>query len=165
MSYREELRSFNRYEYHKGFYNDGDDPTKILNEIKYTDFFDDPNDKEFPLDCAYHLLCGSCNHFAISLQRMLNYTPYIIESPKSAGFHAFCQVYKRGKWFYIDARGATTSFDEFMDIAKKFVFNEYIIRPLNDNDIAYWEEHHYYDDEAYKFAEAVIKKYKECYEI
>ena len=52
-----------------------------------------------------------------------------------------------------------------MDIAKKFVFNEYIIRPLNDNDIAYWEKHHYYDDEAYKFAEAVIKKYKECYEI
>ena len=60
MSYREELRCFNRYEYHKGFYNDGVDPTKTLYEIEYTDFFDDPNDNEFPFNCAYYLLCGSC---------------------------------------------------------------------------------------------------------
>ena len=165
MNHRKEFRSFNRYEYHKGFYNDDDDPTEALSKIKYTDFFDEPEDEDFPFYCAYELLCGSCNHFALSLQKVLNYTPYIIESKKLKGFHAFCQVYKRGRWYYIDARGATTSFNEFMDIAKQFVSDEYVIRPIDDNDIAKWEEDPYYEEEAYKFAEAVIESYKECYEI
>ena len=52
-----------------------------------------------------------------------------------------------------------------MDIAKQFVSNEYIIRPVNDKDIEKWEEQPYYDDEAYAFAEAIINKYRECYEV
>lgn len=153
---------FNRCEHHKGFYNE-EDPTKALSKIYYADFFEYPNDDEFPYDTAFELLCGSCNHFSLSLKKIFNYTPYIIEGRNKRGFHSFCQVYKNKKWYYIDARGITSSFDEFMDIAKSFVSDEYIIRPVDSNDIEDWESDFDYNKEAYAFAEAVIEKFREYY--
>ena len=71
---------------------------------------------------------------------------------------------KQGKKiYYVDARGITSSFDEFMDVAKTFVTDEYVIRPVNQNDINEWAQNNKYDAEAYALAEAVITKYKECY--
>lgn len=162
MSNKEAICTFSRFEYHKGFYNDGD-PIKSLLDINYTDFFEFPDDDDFPYTTAYELLCGSCHHFALSLKKALNYNPYIIEGIDEKSFHAFCQIYRNGKWRYVDARGITSSFNEFMDIAKRFVGDEYIIRPVNSNDIDEWERDSNYNAEAYAFAEAVIKKFKECY--
>ena len=113
---KEDLISFKQYGWHKGFYHD-DNITESLGKIKYTDFFDYPDDDDFPYYSASSLLCGSCNHFALSLKNVFKYTPYIIEGNYSKGFHAFCQLYKAGTWYYIDARGITSSFDEFMKIA------------------------------------------------
>lgn len=166
MSYREEMRLFNRFGgYHKGFYNDDGDSTKALLDIKYTDFFEDPNDEDFLYYFAHTLLRGSCHYFALSLQKVLKYTPYIIEGINKRNFHAFCQVYKNRKWYYIDARGVTTSFDEFMDVAKEFVTDEYVIRKVTPEDIDEWSKDCPYDDEAFKFAEAIIEKFKKYYEI
>jgi len=163
MSNKEILTTFNRYnECHKGFYNDGD-PTKSLLKIYYSDFFEYPDDDEFPYYSAYELLCGSCNHFVLSLQKTFNYNPYIIEGKNKKGFHAFCQIHKNRKWYYVDARGITSSFNEFMDVAKTFVTDEYIIRPINQNDVKEWESYSNYNKEAYAFADAVIQKYKRCY--
>ena len=75
----------------------------------------------------------------------------------------FCQIYKNRTWYYIDARGITTSFDEFMEVAKKFVSDEFTIRRLTDDDIEEWENECDYNEEAYAFAEAIIEKYKDCY--
>ena len=162
MSIRQELRSFGYYGWHKGFYND-EDIFESLTSIRYSDFFEEPDDDEFPYDSAYPLLCGSCHHFALSLQKLLNYNVYIIEGIDKKGFHAFCQIYKNRKWYYVDARGATSSFDEFMDVARTFVSDEYTIRPVSDDDMRLWETDSDYDKEAYEFAEAVIRKFKECY--
>lgn len=156
------LYSFERYGFHKGFYND-EKPTESLLKIKYDDFLEFPDDDEFPYDTAYSLLCGSCHLFALSLQKMFNYNTYVIEGKNRKGFHAFCQIYKHNKWYYVDARGITSSFDEFMDIAKTFVTDEYIIRPIDSSDIEEWNGDVHYNEEAYAFAEAVIQKYKECY--
>lgn len=163
MTTRGEFRNFNRYEHHKGFYNDND-PEESLLHINYTDFWEFPDDNDFPYYTAHELLCGSCHHFALSLKKALNYNPYIIEGKQGGGsFHAFCQIYKNKKLYYVDARGITESFDEFMDVAKRFVPDEYIIRPVNDNDVDEWESDSNYNKEAYAFAEAIINKYKECY--
>lgn len=162
MNNRETLRSFSWYEYHKGFYNDGN-PEDALFQIQYSDFFELPEDDEFPYDTAHPLLCGSCHIFALSLQKILSYNPYIIEGTSKRGFHAFCQIRQGKKIYYVDARGITSSFDEFMDVAKTFVTDEYVIRPVNQNDINEWAQDNKYDAEAYAFAEAVITKYKECY--
>lgn len=162
MKERSEFYSMSCYGWHKGFYND-DDFEKTLFNIDYRDFGEIPEDDDmFPYDSAHQLLCGACNLFALTLQKVFNYNAYIIEQKDRRGFHAFCQIYKNKKWYYIDARGITTSFDEFMDIAKRFVSDEFIIRPVNSSDIDEWEDDDYYE-EACAFAEAVIEKYKECY--
>lgn len=160
MSYRNELRIFNHNEHHKGFYND-DNPTDPLYDIKYTDFWDEI-DEDSPYYFAHSLLCGSCHIFALSLQRLLNYCPYIIED-KNKGYHAFCQIYKNGTWYYVDARGITSSFDEFMTVARTFIRGEYIIREVSQEDIEEWKNEDYYTEEGYSFAQAIIEKYKECY--
>ena len=96
MKELEKFYRFERIERHKGFYNH-DKNYKALSDINYIDFFPPLEDDEFPLDSAFELLYGSCNHFALSLKNVLNYTPYIIENKNKSGFHAFCQVYKGGK--------------------------------------------------------------------
>lgn len=167
MDRKGDLISFSSYGWHKGFYNvdDVDDITDALLRIKYTDFFECPEDDEFPYDSAHSLLCGSCNHFAVALKNVLGYTPYIIEETDKKGFHAFCQVYKNGRLYYVDARGVTSSFDEFMVVAQEFVRGEYTIREATQDVIEEWESGSEYNDEAYAFAEAVIKEYIECYTV
>lgn len=163
MSRNEELISFSQYGWHKGFYNNNDSKFAALHDIYYTDFFEEPDDDEFPLDSAYWLLCGSCNHWAVSLQNVLGYTPYVIEQIDGRGFHAFCQIYHNRTLFYVDARGITSSFDEFMTIARKFVNGEYIIKPVTPEVIEEWERDVDYNEEAYAFAEAVINKFRNYY--
>lgn len=165
MDRKGDLISFSGFGWHKGFYNaEGfDDISYALLKINYTDFFEYPDDEDFPYDTAHSLLRGSCNHFAVALKNVLGYTPYIIEETNGKGFHAFCQAYKGGKLFYVDARGMTTSFDEFMVVGREFVRGEYTIREATQDVIEEWENGSEYNDEAYAFAEAVIKEYIECY--
>lgn len=167
MDRKGDLISFSSYGWHKGFYNaEGfDDITYALLKIDYTDFFEYPDDEDFPYDTAHSLLRGSCNHFAVALKNVLGYTPYIIEETEGKGFHAFCQVYKDWRLYYVDARGMTSSFDEFMVVAREFVRGEYTIREATQDVIEEWESDSEYNDEAYAFAEAVIKKYIQCYTV
>lgn len=161
MGDRNKFYSMGCYGWHKGFYND-DDCEKTLINIRYSDYGEVPDDDIFPYDSAFPLLFGACHVFALSLQKVLNYNAYIIEEKRKRGFHAFCQIYKDKTWYYIDARGITTSFDEFMNVAGSFVSDELIIRPIDSKDIEEWEEDDYFE-EACAFAEAVIQKYEECY--
>lgn len=159
-----DLISFGIYGWHKGFYNT-DDFSSALCKVHYDEFFEYPDDDEFPYDSAHSLLRGSCNHFAVALQKVLGYTPYIIEQTDKRGFHAFCQVRKNGRLYYIDARGVTSSFDEFMNVAREFVRGEYIINQATPNVIEEWENGSEYNEEAYAFAEAMIRKYIDYYTI
>ena len=164
MNNREEYCLGEFFACHKGFYND-EDIIKTLISIRYSDFFEEPDDEEFPYDSAYSLLCGSCHIFALTLRKILNYDVYIIEGNNKRGFHAFCQIYRNKEWYYVDARGITTSFDEFMETAKGFVSDEYTIRPVSEDDIEEWKKDSNYDEEAYAFAEILIKKFEYCYTI
>ena len=163
MDRKSDLISFSGFGWHKGFYN-FDDITDALCKIRYTDFFEYPDD-EFPYDSAHSLLCGSCNHFAVALKNVLGYTPYIIETADKRGFHAFCQVYRNGRLYYVDASGMTSSFDEFMVVAREFVRGEYTINQATQDVIAEWESGSEYNEEAYAFADAVIRKYIDFYTV
>ena len=57
----------------------------------------------------------------------------------------------------------TSSFDEFMDVAKEFVTDEYTIRPVAATDIDEWKKDDEYYDLALEFAEAFITKYSDYY--
>ena len=160
-----EFRCFDRgrYEKHKGFYNDRD-PEQHLSEICYADFFEKPDDENFAYDDAGALLRGACHLFALSLARFLGYNAYLIEA-KGGGLHAFCQVYRDNQLYYIDARGATTSFDEFMEVAGYFAAGEFCVREITVQDIEEWENTESYYEEALLFAETVIKEYEQCYRV
>lgn len=148
-------------EVHKGFYKNGN-PATALSKILYSDFFVEP-EGDFPYDSARELLYGSCDSFALALKKLLNYSPYIINETTGRGFHAFCQIYKEKKWYFVDARGVTTSFSEFTGGISRFVEGEFIIRPVGDDDIMNWKSYNEYSDDGLKFAEAFIEKYKEYY--
>ena len=162
MADRGELVSFNSFGWHKGFYND-DNYSDSLLRIRYSDYFEEPDDDEFPYDSAYVLLNGSCNHFAVSLRNVFYYNVYVIEAKDRKGFHAFCQVYKNRQWYYVDARGITSSFDEFLVGIKTFVRDQFTIRPMEECDLQEWEKDFNYNSEAYAFSEAIIKDYSEFY--
>ena len=164
MNTNAELIYFHRYERHKGFYKERDIDNALLS-IRFADYVDIPDDEECPYFSANELLRGSCHIFALGLEKVLGYTPYIIEGKNNKSFHAFCQIFKSGTWFYVDARGVTTSFDEFMDVAKEFVTDEYIIRPVEADDIAEWRDDKKYHDEALSFAVQVITKYRNYYSL
>lgn len=164
MKTYEELRSFGRYEWHKGFYN-AEDSTDALCRIYFEDFMKYHEDEEFPYCTAHQLLRGSCHLFALGLEKVFGYAPYIVEGKDKRSFHTFCQIYKRGVWFYVDARGITTSYNEFMDVAKEFVSGEYTIRPISAADIEEFRREDIYYDIALDFAVAVIEKYKNYYTI
>ncbi len=86
MPNTEKLITFERYEEHKGFYNYSEGEKALCN-IMYSDFFKYPEDNdEFPYVSAHALLCGSCNHFAMSLSKIFNYNPYIIEEKTIRAF-------------------------------------------------------------------------------
>ena len=79
MANTERMITFERYEEHKGFYNCAEGE-KVLCNIMYSDFFEYPEEAvDFLYTSAHELLCGSCNHFAMSLSKIFNYNPYIIE--------------------------------------------------------------------------------------
>ena len=69
MSLKNIFLPFSRDEHHKGFYNDVD-PEHSLNEIDYSDYFELPDDEDFPYDTAWQLLYGSCNIFVLALQKV-----------------------------------------------------------------------------------------------
>jgi len=162
MKNKEQFISFSHYGFHKGFYLE-DDLSSALCRIHFEDFFEAPDDEDFPYSSAHELLRGSCHHFVLALQKVFGYTPYIIEGNNKVCFHAFAQIYRNRNWFYIDARGITSSFDNFMEVAKEFVSDEYTIRRLEKEEIKELINDDLYFEEAQAFALAVIEKYKAYY--
>lgn len=154
---------------HKGFYCD-ENNFEHLEGIDYRGHLEDLDDDD---GCHYTkggcLLRGACQAFALALENKLGYEPYIIHNPDGYdSYHVFCREEKDGKLYYIDARGVTDSFDEFMEVAKEFVARDYVIRLAMPEDVEVWEcnaaavECHF---EPTRFAEAVISANLECYSL
>ena len=150
--------------FHKGFYNDNNAEESLV-EIAYTDYFDSEPCDDFAYGDAHAFLCGSCQLFALCLSKIFGYQAYLIESKDTIHFHVFCRVSKENIVYYIDARGVTTSFDEFMEIARIFVPDAYTIREISTLDIESWNCDEEYLEEALAFAEAIIKGHEENYRV
>lgn len=152
-------------ELHKGFYCD-DNNFANLKEIDYEGHLAQIDDEEH-LTSAECLLRGSCQAFALKVEAILGYRAFIIKSYNGRGHHVFCQAIINGKNAFIDARGVTTSFDEFMEVAAEFVKGPFVIRSVDEKDIAEWQRNS--DTNSHKehlaLAEAVIKANIECYKL
>ena len=143
-------------ELHKGFYCDNNNYAN-LKEIDY--------DEEH-LTSAGCLLEGSCQAFAMQVEEILGYEAFIIKECNGKGHHVFCQATLEGKIALIDARGVTTSFDEFMEVAGEFVKGPFVIRRINEKDIAGWQSSSDNSHEEHlALAKEVINANIECYRI
>lgn len=152
-------------ELHKGFYCDNNNYAN-LKKIDYDGHLTLINDGEEHLTSADCLLWGSCQAFALKVEEILGYEAFIIEEFNGKGHHVFCQATFEGKNAFIDARGVTTSFDEFMEVAGEFVKGPFVIRHIDEKDIAEWQSSSDNSHEEHlSLAEAVIKANIECYRI
>lgn len=88
-----------------------------------------------------------------------------METENKRGFHAFCKVSRNRKSYYIDARGATTSFEEFMTVARLFVGDQYIMRPATTEDVEEWESDDEFYEYAFSFSKVFISDHKEYYTV
>lgn len=171
MDENSHYKSFHCWGCHKGYYNE-EDCQDILFGIDYSDRPECPKDEDdeeekasFIWSCAGFLLQGECNCFALALRDIFGYPLYIMETENKIGFHAFCKVSRNRKSYYIDARGATTSFEEFMTVARLFVGDQYIMRPATTEDVEEWESDDEFYEYASSFSKVFISDHKEYYTV
>lgn len=143
--------------FYKGFYLLGD-IEKELSEIKLEKFIDigDVDLSECPYDDANVFLHGSCQLFADKLSRTFNYEKYQLVDDKERMIHVFCMLKKNSEIYYIDVRGITTDKVEFLSEFLKGTIEKY------NDPIDFNEEWLMY---GLKFAEDIIEKHKEFYQI
>lgn len=162
---RSRYRPVHGTELHKGFYCDNNNYAN-LKEIDFDGHLAQIDDDEEHLTSAGCLLEGSCQAFAMQVEEILGYEAFIIKECNGKCHHVFCQATLDGKIALIDARGVTTSFDEFMEVAGEFVKGPFVIRRINEKDIAGWQSSSDNSHEEHRaLAEAVIKANIECYKI
>lgn len=163
---RSKYCSVHRTEIHKGFYCDDNDFANLL-EIDFDGHLNQIDDGEEHLTSAECLLRGSCQAFALKVEEILGYKAFIIRECGGKGHHVFCQATIDGKNAFIDARGVTTSFDEFMEVAAEFVQGPFEIRRVNENDIAEWQRNSDTNshEEHLALAKEVINANIDCYEL
>lgn len=125
---------------HKGFYCDDDGKFRGLEKYPY--IIDSPEiDEDLAGLTAACYLKGSCNIFALALESVFQYPLFVIENDiDGKSFHAFCQVLLNDDFSFIDARGVTTSFDEFLLVAREFIDREFIVRCVSDADRESWAQ-------------------------
>ena len=132
-----------------------------LETIKIEDFPEieicDP-DETCPYVDASDFLMGSCQLFAIELNKKFGYPIYAIIL-KGQMIHCFCQVQKNETTYYIDVRGITNDYSNFLsetNVLKEsnFVIKEYIVDSFDE-----------WDEIGLKFAQLLIEKNPEYYKI
>lgn len=101
--------------YHSGKNETYDKISKRLAEILNPQFVDDEDDsseEHNEYSNASVFIQGSCQLFSLALHEEFGFEAYEIHIGGS--FHCFCQSNYNGTRVYIDVRGATTDFREFL---------------------------------------------------
>lgn len=152
------MRQFSLTEYHKGFYAcEGESICQRLRNIEYEKLMGHDASEECGVYDAYDFLQGACNVFAYVLQEVFCYDVFAIKEGEKL-IHMFCKTEYQGKRVYVDVRGATTSYDEFIRGFEKHREE----KPTKQNTkMEKWDKA---DIERYEFAKSIIRRFMEYYE-
>lgn len=150
-----------RKHYHKGFYIAGES-----NVEQHLKTIENPRNNEdvFPYCDAQIFLCGSCDLFALALNKEFGFKAYAFTpaNHRDILIHCFCVSTYLERPAYVDVRGVTTDFEEliapFEDL-RKFDFQ---LIPFNLKETQKLEENA--AEIGFKFAQNIIKKYHSYYE-
>lgn len=146
----------------KGYYSRGNLLCKSeLETVKIEDFPEieiyDP-DETCPYVDAHDFLMGSCQLFAVELNRKFGYPIYAIIL-KGQMIHCFCQVRRDETTYYIDVRGVTNNYSDFLLETKVLDDSNFVIQEYTVDSFDEW------DEIGLKFAQLLIEKNPEYYEI
>lgn len=150
----------NNGNFHKGFYENGKENIRTqLQKIKNLNLTEELENME----CVYYdadiFLHGICHIFAFVLHQKFGYD--IFELKNETMIHWCCISDYNGKETYIDVRGATTDYDEFL-----WEFQTYNEQKPSKTKIINLTD---YDDEweevGLKFANEIITKYYDYYSL
>lgn len=144
-----------------GFYLLGYECLYDIGNKKYEEISPDDFEEEYnPYDNAWVFLHGSCQLFALALQRKYGYTALNLQVDESPHAHYFCKSSYEGKEVYIDVRGITADLNE---VISKFVFKKkYKIVPY---DFAEERVLSKADKHGLEFAEQIINDYSYFYDV
>ena len=110
---------------------------------------------------AHIFLHGSCDIFAEQLRKTCkDYDVYRIENKNGRPIHWYAQTYYKNMPIYIDIRGATTSFEEFISEFRPHIVDGYKIQKETE-DVISMDEH--WVETGILFATAIINEYAEYY--
>lgn len=104
--------------FHTGYYNKAEnlsyDSMKQCLELTKFEGIEDNGAHEYPCpyDGAHDFLQGSCQLFSLALHKKFGYEAFEIQGKN--GVYYFCRSTHNGQPIYIDIRGATTDFNEFL---------------------------------------------------
>ena len=151
-----------REHYHKGFYIEGEGNVK-----QYLRTIENPREDDegiFPYCNAQIFLCGSCDLFALALNKEFGFKAYAFAPPdhRDGLIHCFCVSTYLGRPAYVDVRGVTTDFEELIapfDDLRKFDFQ---LVPFNFAETQKLEEDG--AEIGFEFAQSIIKRYRSYYE-
>ena len=136
-----------------------------LNKIYFDNCYLIPCISETP--CPYEgrtahiFLYGSCHIFASQLCKIYeDYNVYEIMNSSGRTIHWYAQTYYKNMPIYIDVRGATTSFEEFISEFRPHIVDGYKIQKQN-KELPFSEED--WIETGILFATAIINEYAEYY--
>ncbi len=142
--------------YLKGYHKLRCIENKQYEEINLENFEDGDN----PYDDAWIFLHGSCQLFALALQRKYGYLAVNLQINGNSNAHYFCQSSYKGKTVYIDVRGITTDLN---DVISEFIYKDYDYKIIKYN---FGEERlSKADEHGLKFAEQIIEDNPEFYDV
>lgn len=117
------------------------------------------------IECIYYnasiFLQGSCQLFSLALHQEFGYEVRTISSGRA--FHCYCITERHGKIVYIDVRGATTSFTEFVAGTMLIDLDNFDTTPRDIEEDARLDEED--DDIGFAFAKYIIREYRERYDV
>ena len=165
---RNKMILFGQEDYHKGLFVDCKFPAEFeraLDEVRFekTNLVSCDSDLPCPYEnsSAHIFLHGSCDLFAKQLRERCNcYNIYELLDKAGRTVHWYAQSSYKGKPAYIDVRGATTNFAEFLYEFKFLAGDHYVIQQRND-DMSHLGEDWY--ETGMRFAKNVIDLHSDYY--
>lgn len=150
-----------REHYHKGFYIEGE-----KNVEKHLETIKNPrNDYAVinPYSDAQIFLRGSCDLFALALNKEFGFKPYAFVPPnnKDGLIHCFCVSSYLGRPAYVDVRGVTTDFEELIFPFRELREFEFQLIPFNLHETEKLKEDG--AEIGFEFAQRIIETYHSYY--
>lgn len=136
---------------------------ELLEKIENPNWHIELNEAEGNYSDATIFLQGSCQLFAYALNEYFDYD--IVEIRQARGKHYYCQTSINGVTAYIDVRGMTTNWEDFIFGLKYIqIENDYILLEHSSDELkAELKEPGAVF--GYDFARHILSNYSHCYRI